>query len=547
MKRISSSANRYSLYGALFGLAFPVISFLMVRLLNSSLNTLLIVIATAPVFLGIFARFAGVRQDRINEVNRGLEETVARRTNSIRNLLDVSGEGYLSFGPDFLVKAEYSLACLDIFGSDIAGASIDSLLFDNESEAEEFRQGLSLFFSGKSRGDVIFDLLEKETEKNDKVLEFDFKVIGEAEVLCAVKDVSDHRALAEVMDRDSREQQIVFQVISHSKYFSSFTQEADDLFERFDAIDGSSGAGEFEVLQRKVHTFKGNASFFNFEATQSVAHDLEYFIADRIVLGEDISLDDSALALKQAYYNEVEIVERRLGSSWLGESDTVSIPITKFKGLEHYVRKSYPGDGKLLSALKTFRTVPLASLFVRFPDMADRIAEQLGRQILPLTVEGGHFPVLPERYEQLVGSYVHIIRNMIDHGIESPSDRELKNKSPEGNLSITLDAAQGFVTMSFSDDGGGLSAQAITRKAVESGLIEEGEAPSKKELYSMLFRHDFSTADEVSNISGRGHGLSAVKDEVDRLGGKISLSSSTGKGTIFKIAIPNRRENERKS
>lgn len=547
MKRDSSSAFTYTLYGALFGLAFPVISFLMVRLLNSSLNILLIVIATAPIFLGIFARFAGVRQDRINEVNRGLEETVALRTRSIRNLLDVSGEGYLSFGPDFLIKSEYSLACRDIFESDIAGTSVDSLLFENDTKAEEFREGLSLFFSGKTRADVIFDLLEKETVMNGKILEFGLKVIGEDEVLCAVKDVSDNRALAEVRDRDSREQQIVFQVISHSKYFSSFTQEAGDLFERFDAISNKTSSGEFEVLQRKIHTFKGNASFFNFEATQTIAHDLEYFIADRIVLGEDISLDDSALALKQAYYNEIEIVERRLGSSWLGESDTVSIPITKFKGLEHYVRKSYPGDGKLLSALKTFRTVPLKSLFVRFPDMADRLAEQLGRQILPLTIEGGHFPVLPERYEKLVGSFVHIIRNMIDHGIESPSERELKNKAPEGTLAIVLDAAGGFVTMTFKDDGKGLSTQAIARKAVESGLIKEGEMPSRKELYSMLFRHDFSTADEVSDISGRGHGLSAVKDEVDRLGGRISLSTNTGKGTTFKISIPNRRENERKS
>ena len=151
MKRDSSAALKYTIYGALFGLAFPIISFLLVRLLNSNLNTLLIVIATAPIFLGIFARFAGVRQDGINEVNRGLEETIALRTRSIRNLLDVSGEGYLSFGSDFLVRSEYSLVCRDIFGLDIAGSAIDTLLFEDPGKAEEFRQGLGLYFSGKSR------------------------------------------------------------------------------------------------------------------------------------------------------------------------------------------------------------------------------------------------------------------------------------------------------------------------------------------------------------------------------------------------------------
>ncbi|MDT8297086.1 MAG: ATP-binding protein, partial [Spirochaetaceae bacterium] len=192
----------------------------------------------------------------------------------------------------------------------------------------------------------------------------------------------------------------------------------------------------------------------------------------------------------------------------------VSVPVSKYRDIERYVHTVYPGDSKLNAALRLFRMVSMESLFVRFPDMAERLAEQIGRRIMPLEVSGGRFPVLPERYEALVGSFVHIIRNMLDHGIEPPAEWELKNKNPEGRLMISIESSDGTVVIDFKDDGRGLSVSEIEKKARVSGLISQGEKPSRAVLYSMIFHHDFSTAGKVTDVSGRGYGLSAVKEEV---------------------------------
>lgn len=545
MKKRLSESSRYLLFGAAFGLMFPLLSIIAVWLFDISITVLLGIISTAPVFLGLFARFAGVRQDRINEVNRRLEETVTARTRSIRNLLDVSGEGYLSFGSDFVVKNDYSQACVAIFGMEIGGYAVDSLLFEEENKRQEFRQGLGLFFSGKSRGDVIFDLLDSEIQIRGRILELGFKVIDQEEVLCAVKDVSDQRALVEERSRDTMEQQIVVHVVSHKKYFSAFTREASELFDRIDGLSSENTSEQMTALQRALHTFKGNASFFRFDGTKMVAHDLEFLIADSLMLDEELDPTYAVMTLKTAYYAELEIVERRLGTSWMGESEMVSVPIHKYRGIERYVHTAYPGDFKLNAALRSFRMVSMESLFVRFPDMAERLAEQIGRRIMPLEVSGGRFPVLPERYDALVGSFVHIIRNMLDHGIEPPAERELKNKKPEGRLVISMESSDDTVVIEFKDDGRGLSVGEIEKKARAAGLISPGEKPSRAVLYSMIFHHEFSTADEVTDVSGRGYGLSAVKEEVDHMGGKLSLSTVPDRGTTIRITIPERRKKKR--
>ena len=545
MKKGPSEAGRYLILGALFGLAFPGISLFLVLVLEVRIEVLLAIIGTAPVFLGIFARFAGVRQDRINEVNRGLEETVEARTRSIRRLLDVSGEGYLSFDAEFVVDSEYSKACEAIFGGAIDGKSIDILLFEDDGKRAEFRQGMELFFTGRSRGDVIFDLLDSETTVGGKILELEFKVIDEGHILCAVKDVSDQRALQETRNRDAREQQVVVHVITHRKYFAAFTREAAELFDFFDSLGSDPGDDAWAVLQRKLHTFKGNASFFHFESTKDRAHEIEFAISDGLLLGDTPDASDLALILKKAYYDEIAIVENRLGTSWLDETETVTVPAIKYRKIESYVKKRYPADSRLNAALKSFRMVRMDSLFVRFPDMAERLAEQLGKKIRPMEIHGGTFPVLPERYEALIGSFVHIVRNILDHGIESPSERELKNKDPEGTVSVTLESTDGNVSIAFSDDGKGLSAAEITRKARDRGLIPEGRELSRAAVYSLIFHHDFSTSDDVNDISGRGHGLAAVKEEVDHVGGRITLSTTPDKGTTFRITIPERRKRAR--
>jgi len=188
--------------------------------------------------------------------------------------------------------------------------------------------------------------------------------------------------------------------------------------------------------------------------------------------------------------------------------------------------------------LRRFRTVPFRDLFVRFPDLAASLAERLGKTIHPVLVEGGDFPVLPEKFTALTDVLGHLVRNLVDHGIEPSFQREAAGKDPAGMIQIKINREAGALFLVFSDDGRGVDLVKVESKARELGLLRPGDRPSDEQLLDFLFAPGFSTATEVTEVSGRGVGLDAVRQEVQRLGGTLTVNTRLGRGTSFDILIP---------
>jgi len=200
--------------------------------------------------------------------------------------------------------------------------------------------------------------------------------------------------------------------------------------------------------------------------------------------------------------------------------------------------KSGKTNLKLAEKMESFKMRPLSELFVRFPQMINDLALRLGKRIGPLVINISHTPVLPEDYAALIESFAHLIRNIVDHGIELPMDREAKGKALMGTVTInSKETVNGFV-FSFSDDGQGLQLGEIAQKAKEAGLIDNVSAASPQELLGFIFRDNFSTSPHVTDISGRGIGLAAVKHAVKQMHGRIKVNTRRDQGTIFTINIP---------
>jgi two-component system, chemotaxis family, sensor kinase CheA len=140
--------------------------------------------------------------------------------------------------------------------------------------------------------------------------------------------------------------------------------------------------------------------------------------------------------------------------------------------------------------------------------------------------------------EKLNDPMVHLIRNAIDHGIESPAERVKLGKPRQGNILLSAVHSGAFVLIQIIDDGAGLDKNAIFRKAVEKGLIMSDAVLSEKEIFSFLFAPGFSTAKVVTNVSGRGVGMDVVKKNIDALQGSVEMSSKTGEGTTVTLKIP---------
>lgn len=183
------------------------------------------------------------------------------------------------------------------------------------------------------------------------------------------------------------------------------------------------------------------------------------------------------------------------------------------------------------------RMLPIGTTFTRFRRLVHDLAADLHKNI-ELVTEGAETEIDKTVIEKLNDPLIHMIRNSVDHGIESPEERVAKGKSPQGTIKLTARHAGAFVLIIISDDGAGLNKEKIYAKALEKGLVPPGTNPSDSEIYDMIFLPGFSTADTVSSVSGRGVGMDVVKKDIAALSGSVSIESRPGNGTDFILKIP---------
>ncbi len=191
---------------------------------------------------------------------------------------------------------------------------------------------------------------------------------------------------------------------------------------------------------------------------------------------------------------------------------------------------------EIQEAVMSIRMLPISFVFNRFPRVVRDLATKLGKSI-DLIIEGGETELDKGLTEKLVDPLTHLVRNSIDHGIESSDLRLARGKPEKGR--VTLRAAQqgGNIVISISDDGGGLNRDKILAKAREKN-IPVNDNPSDAEVWQLIFAPGFSTADQITDVSGRGVGLDVVKRNVQTMGGRIDISSVLGQGASFTITLP---------
>lgn len=203
--------------------------------------------------------------------------------------------------------------------------------------------------------------------------------------------------------------------------------------------------------------------------------------------------------------------------------------------VEHMSRIS----GDLQNIILNMRMVPVEQVFNRFPRMVRGLAKDLDKKV-NLEIIGAETELDRTVIDEIGDPLVHLLRNSIDHGIETKEKRRELGKPEEGNITLKAYHSGNHVFIEVSDDGAGIDRDKILNKAIERGIVSEENksALSDKQVYELLFSSGLSTAEEVSDISGRGVGLDVVKNKIESLGGNVSVDSELGKGTIFSVQLP---------
>jgi two-component system chemotaxis sensor kinase CheA len=191
----------------------------------------------------------------------------------------------------------------------------------------------------------------------------------------------------------------------------------------------------------------------------------------------------------------------------------------------------------LQESVMRVRMLPISFVFNRFPRLVRDLGQRLGKQI-ELRLNGDTTELDKTVLEKIGDPLVHLVRNSIDHGIESPEARMAAGKSASGTIELNAYHKGGSVVVEVSDDGGGLKRDKILAKARERGLVAADEDLSEDRVFNLIFAPGFSTADVISDVSGRGVGMDVVKRNINELGGHVQIFSTPGKGSMVRIRLP---------
>ena len=192
---------------------------------------------------------------------------------------------------------------------------------------------------------------------------------------------------------------------------------------------------------------------------------------------------------------------------------------------------------ELQESVMRIRMLPISFSFQRFPRLVHDLSQKMDKKI-ELKMTGEQTELDKTVMEKIGDPLVHLVRNSLDHGIESPQVRLAAGKSEVGTINLNAYHQGGFIIIEIIDDGAGLPKDKLLAKAIEKGLVSPNDNLADEKIYDLIFHPGFSTADQVSDISGRGVGMDVVRKNIKELGGNVDVSTKPGKGTTFTIRLP---------
>ncbi|HOO33632.1 MAG TPA: ATP-binding protein [Thermotogota bacterium] len=494
-------------------------------------------------------------EDRTYELNK--------TTMSLKSLLDNTEEGFLTFSGSLIIDKEYSLECERIFGGEVADRSISSLLSDNEPEIKEFLDKIFLKILNEKNDfemDMYMSLLPEEIKRNSRTIKLNYRLINSStdgkKIMMILHDISER---IELQNEIEHERNILKMVIKVSNSRTDYLELLHD-YRQFSItgisqiIDSNlSSEDKISEIYRMIHTYKG--SFANFDAINAVKalHEFETKInTERNYLGtlSNIKLNEYFDAFDYSAWirPDTELIRELLGGQFFSNEQKLVIEPDRIVELENKVAESELGEEgrEFLIELKRLRYTSFREMLGYYRNYVNQLAQRMGKFVEPMIIDGDDIPVDKELYKPLIRSLTHIFRNSIYHGIETPEERVLKGKSEYGIIKVFVTKNNNEIVLTISDDGKGVKLEEVEKKALEIGLIDGNtlDAMTYEEKLKLILMDKLSTSKTVTDISGRGVGLSALNNELSKFNGYLEIKTVEDAGTSFILHIPIKEAHE---
>lgn len=488
---------------------------------------------------------------------RNLEKLVEARTaelNSVNQtlnaILNSLGQGFFTFGAEGDCGRVFTKACERVLeGSPLERKAWDVLRVP-PAEQDQFRKWTESMFAEYLSFEDLKPLgpgFYPHSEGKRVVLDF-YPIRREEN---AIKDIvvvaTDKTAEYEAQIALEAERQYASMIVKFMKnrdqfleYIASARESLAQLIRvASEPLDQAQVAEAFRIL----HTIEGEAGTFSLAELRYAARAAQH------VLEPHKGGDGLPEAVRPAYLESLREMSARFEAFLLENQDIfrvtegparrrLEVPLENVHTFLNELQRVPNAQSIVHSYQDLFLRVPIEDRLKYFDALVQSTAEKLAKRVKPLKIEGGDVRIFPDFYKNVFSSLVHAFRNAVDHGLESPEEREWAGKDPAGQIAITIRSDAAGLHLTISDDGKGVDPSVIRAKLKTKYPEKNFDAMSDEDVIQEITRPGFSSRDAVGEFSGRGVGLDALREEVLKLGGELRVHSKVGSGTTLDIRLP---------
>jgi two-component system chemotaxis sensor kinase CheA len=505
----------------------------------------------------------------IEEHNRTLERKVEERTAALKqknediaNMFSNMHQGLFTIAEGGLIHPEYATYLETIFETKaIANRNFVDFMFSNSTLSSDVIDAASTSVASIVGEDsmmyefnshlLVGELTLEFSDKPNKLIELDWDpIVDEQDVvtklMVTVRDVTALKALQAEAEGQRQELMMIGEILAvDAEKFSDFIEGSSGFVDRCRTIieqTEQKDLGKLAELFRNIHTVKGNARTYGLKHITDTVHRIENTY-DQLRKNDEMQWQPQELLGELAFAEQAikvysGIFRDKLGRD--GKQGVAGSRVDREQIKRLMDRISALSDTELpanvvnvvrdtYNSLAAIESEPLEAVVADVIKSVQSLAEELGKPAPEIQINENHIFTRKEAHGLLNNIFMHVLRNALDHGIEAPSERLEKGKPEQGSIQIDAAEHDGGVSFSVRDDGRGMALSKVFAKAVELGLYPAGSSrPAASEIANLVFASGFSTADAVTEVSGRGVGMDAVRDFLETAGGSIEVRLDTG-------------------
>ncbi len=493
------------------------------------------------LFMAILVFFIRALNRQNNAVSHSLDQ--------VATLLNNCGQGFFSFGADLKIEGEYSQACVELLGQVPTGLDAAKVLFPyniGRPRRKLMRSCIEDALQAKTPylANMFLELIPVELIINRKTLKAQYIPINSG-FMVVLSNISAEVELKKSAELESKRMAMILVAVTDAPEFMATIEE----FISFSKAGPESWLTQDLVnLYRAIHTFKGSFNQLRFTHVPLALHEVEAMLQEQLFAQNMLSEDSVDWLISTVFATDwlgllnrdIAVVTAALGDNYFSRGGVIPLQIANARAFEQMANELLSTKiinlehEQLLKELSQLRYISLHKELGDFSKLVQQVALQLEKELVPLEINGEDVHLDPDIYRQFLLTLGHVMRNAIDHGIEDPESRYDKGKNEAGTIRCATSRINNEFELIIQDDGAGINEAALRLRASE----KQGVNVDNLTLADLVFADGLSSRDTATQLSGRGVGMAAVRAEVLRLGGAVTVETVPEEGTRFIFRIP---------